>query len=266
MVDEVHPLVRRSLVAVGFLFGLGLLALVTAGSAHAAEDSRSPGLLGGVLGGVVEPLSPVTAGVSEVVGAVEPVTAPLLEPVTGTVLEPVLEPVLEVLAPVTDPLLGPVEPVVTPVARAIGVEPSALGIQERTAAPAPVETGVGDFAPTPVSAQPQPGDPVAVATASPLRTEVQTPPVTVAVVEPVLTSGSNELRAPVNGPVAPVQGTMVLSGVASPTASSGGGGSVGQVDLPGSQGFGSPDGGRVALSEHTTARPWCYVFGRHHPS
>ncbi len=127
------PACRRSNNAVPRFDGRGLdrvVALVSAGSAHADEQGRPSHSAqtrdestsgGGLLGGLLEPVTPVVSSVSgvtdpivsgvsrvaapvvePVVGVAEPVTAPLLAPVT----EP-LSPVLEVLAPVTEPLWAP---------------------------------------------------------------------------------------------------------------------------------------------------------------
>lgn len=290
---------RRSLLLAGFLLGCGLVAMVSAGSAHADEHDRASrssetrggpdsggGLLGGLLAPVVSSVSevtdPVLSGVSQVaaplvepvVGVVEPVTAPLLRPVTGP-----LSPVLEVLEPVTGPLLGSAEPVVTPVARGLGLEPEALGVDStRTVpvAPAPVGTAPvvdGSGAGVIVAAETSPpvkllttGVPVAVEVIGPQWTTVTTR----STASDVTTShvvGAQWHGRPAHGPVLPRPDPAVLAG-ATGAASSGGnaGGSSGQADLPGYQGTGPRGGVHVVPAQRWLVRPWCYVFGRHHPS
>ncbi|WP_146174085.1 hypothetical protein [Saccharothrix carnea] len=80
---------------------------------------------------------------------------------------------------------------------------------------------------------------------------------------------SRSYGRPGHDPVPLGPGLAVLAG-ATGTASSGGnaGGSPGQADLPGyqGQGVGHRDGVDVVPVERWLVRPWCYVFGRHHPS
>ncbi|WP_143116277.1 hypothetical protein [Lentzea xinjiangensis] len=286
-------MLRRSLLLVGFLLGCALVALASAGSAHADEDDRSSpsseirggsdsgkGLLGGLLEPVVSPVAgvtdPVLSGVSQVVApvvepvveAVEPVTVPLLTPVT----EP-LSPVLEVLAPVTGPLLGSAEPVVTPVAQGLGLDPEALGVDpSRTA---PVQTApVVDRPDAVVIVPPETSSPVEPSTTGvPVAVEV-IGPLWATLIESPATFGTSDATAdsrwhgqPGRGPVGPGQDPAVLAG-ATGTASSGGnaGGSPSQAELPGHHGLGMRDSGRVVPAQRWLMRPWCYVFGRHHPS
>ena len=263
--DSLVGVLRRSLLLTGFLLGCGLVALVSAGSAQADEQERSSQASGestsgvGLLGGLLEP----------VVGAVEPVTAPLLAPVT----EP-LSPVLEVLAPVTKPLLGPTGPVVTPVAQGLGVQPQALGVDPaRTVPVAPASdvgrSGVDVTAPaetstpmTPLTTRPA----VTVEIIGPLWTTTTTPSAATATAASDA-AGPQWHGRPARGPVPPHQDLVLLAG-ATGTASSGGhaGGSPGQADLPGYQGVGPSGGVHVVHAERWLMRPWCYVFGRPHPS
>jgi hypothetical protein len=246
---------RRSLLLAGFLLGGGLVALVSAGSAHADEhgsSSRPPEARGGsasgsgLLGGLLKPVTdPVLSGVSQVlapvVGVVEPVTAPLLAPVTES-----LSPVLEVLAPVTAPLPG-VEPARTASVPAPVVDEADVGTTVPAETPSPVKPSTA-------------GVPVAVEVVGPLWTtstsEVGT--------SDVVAVDSRWYGRPGRGPASPGQDL----GGAVGAASSGGnvGGSPGQADLPGYRGVGSGDSGRVVPAQRWLVRPWCFVFGRHHPS
>lgn len=142
-------LLRRVGATVGFLFGFGLLALVLASHASAAEvphgDDGKPGTERSLLGSLRGNLSPVTEPVKQalrpvtpaatavadlakpVVGPVAEVVAPVLRPV-AEVAAPVLDtvaPVVDAVAPVTEPLAGPllraVDPVVEPVTNAVGL-------------------------------------------------------------------------------------------------------------------------------------------------
>jgi hypothetical protein len=143
--DRVVLLLRRVGGTVGFLFGLGLLALLMASNASAEEAPRSvdgsatgQSLLGSVTGvlspgaeagtpvtGLVDGVAPVVRPVTELVApVVRPVTevvAPVLRPVTEAV-GPVLRPVTALVAPVTEavaPVLRPVTEVVAPVLRPV---------------------------------------------------------------------------------------------------------------------------------------------------
>ncbi|MFT7837685.1 hypothetical protein Q5530_16220 [Saccharothrix sp. BKS2] len=277
----VPVLLRRSLSLLGFLLGFGLLTF--AGTAHADEDDRSPGLLGGVLGGVVSGVSdltgPVVSDVSAlaaplvapVVDVVEPVTAPLLSPVTRP-----LQPVLEVLEPVTRPLLAPAEPVVTPVVAGIGLDPGALGAglpgAELPGAGFPGADPVRD---EPVTRAPAASEPTRAETSAQPSIDARTAATTTArrwaVEEPTtpeVAAGATWHRAPAGGPRSPGDDLPAVAGATTGTASSGGGagGSPGQADLPGGPGAEPGDGGPVAQAERWRVPPWCYVFGRHHPS
>jgi hypothetical protein len=137
---QVVALLRRVGVTVGFLFGLGLLALVMAGQASAEEaaqdDGAQPRAGQSLLSPVHDVLSPVTEPVGRllepvvqtaadvVVPVVQPV-AEVIEPITESVVGPVLRPVVEsVLAPVLTPVVDAVTPVIDPVAPvADAVEP-----------------------------------------------------------------------------------------------------------------------------------------------
>lgn len=275
---------RRSLLTAGFLLGFGLLALVFAGSAHADQDDRSTGTSRGLLGGIVEPLAPVVSGVAEAVapvaepvtGVVEPVTAPLLRPVT----EP-LEPVLRVLEPVTRPLLGPAEPLVAPVARSVGVAPGALGAEPVAVKPIGVEPvepapGVGPAGQARFPAmrleQPSIVEPHFVPITVPVVTAAQGPKWTFAAADSAVISRVDVKSdvepywAPAGRPGSPDHDRSVAVGTVGTTASGGSGGSPGQADVPGGREFRSSDAGRVVRAERLLLRPWCYVFGRHHPS
>lgn len=159
-------LMRRAGAATGFLFGLGLLALLMASHAS-AESGRQDGrdaqpraersLLGTLspvtapVGQVLEPAAPVLATVTGVVEpvvrpvahVVEPITEvakPVLRPVAqvvAPVLAPVLNavtPVLDAVAPVTEPVTGPlldaVRPVTEPVTEAVGRQDEASEVTE----------------------------------------------------------------------------------------------------------------------------------------
>ncbi|WP_309117978.1 hypothetical protein [Saccharothrix sp.] len=156
-------------------------------------------------------------------------------------------------------------------ARGLGVEPQALGVDPaRTVpvAPAPVGTapGVDVIVPaetsTPVT-PPTAGAPVAVEVIGPLWTMTTTRPAATSVTAADAMGSQRHGR----GPASRRRDLAVLAG-ATGTASSGGnsGGASGQADLPGCQGVGPRDGVDVVPAERWLLRPWCYVFGRHHPS
>ncbi|MFD1146040.1 hypothetical protein [Saccharothrix hoggarensis] len=290
---------RRSLLLAGFLLGCGLVALASAGSAQADEQDRpsrssqtpgesTPG--GGLLGGLLEPAAPAVSSVFEVTGpavsGVSRVAAPVVEPVVG-VVEPVvtaplpapvtepLSPALELLAPVTEPLLGPAEPVVTPVERALGIRPQALGVDPtRASSQAPASVGIAaDVDRSDVGAAvPAETSPPPSSTGSSAAVKAIAPPWTRAT---TATSNGKAVHVAASqwhgghrgGPGSPRPDQAVLAG-ATGTASSGGnaGGVSGQADLPGHQGIVPHDGVQMVYAERWLLRPWCYVFGRHHPS
>ncbi len=152
-------LLRRAAAVAGFLFGLGLLALLGAGQAGADErpaevsPANAPALdlVDDVAAPVLAPVAtitepvvaPVVRPVAEAVApvvrtlteAVAPVVRPVLAPVT-----PVLQPVVRVVAPVAAPLAGPLlraaDPVVSPVAASVGADDAVADLSEpRAAAP-----------------------------------------------------------------------------------------------------------------------------------
>jgi hypothetical protein len=139
---------RRVGTVVGFLFGLGLLALISAGQASAADRSTSdtdgPVGLSGLVEDLVEPVSPVVESVVRLpTDAATPILRPVLEPVA-----PVLKPVVDAVAPVAEPLVGPV---LSPVTEAVGAEdavnapvPSRTERTERTEPATPLIRPVPD--------------------------------------------------------------------------------------------------------------------------
>lgn len=171
-------LLRRAAAVAGFLFGLGLLALLGAGQASADEPaepaaSHQAAPVTGVVRDVVAPLAepvdqlatPVVRPVSKAAAkVVVPVIAPVVEPVTTVVrpvvrsLAPVVDAVVDAVAPAVEPLTGPLlaaaDPVVAPVARAVGAQDAVSGLSgdhaaapPRHPAPAGVPT-VHDTVPT----------------------------------------------------------------------------------------------------------------------
>ncbi|GAA1288321.1 hypothetical protein GCM10009634_38240 [Saccharothrix xinjiangensis] len=102
--------------------------------------------------------------------------------------------------------------------------------------------------------------------AGPLWTTTARPATSGAAV-PDASAASSWHGQPGSGPVSPRQDLAVLAGATGTTSAGGNaGGSPGQADLPGGSGLGARDGGRAVLAERWQVRPWCYVFGRHHPS
>ncbi|MGH3880961.1 MAG: hypothetical protein ACRDSK_28385 [Actinophytocola sp.] len=160
-------LLRRAVAVAGFLFGLGLLALLGAGQAGADErpaenkpadaDAPTSGLTGPVLGlvdGVAAPVARVAGpavapAVAPVVEITEPVVEPVVRPVTeavAPVVEPVVRPLTEAMAPVVRPVLAPVTPVLDSVVHTVApVAEPLTGPLLRAADPmlAPVAASVG---------------------------------------------------------------------------------------------------------------------------
>lgn len=100
---------RRVGAVAGFLFGLGLLALVTAGQASADDqssdggpESGSSGLSGltGLVTDVAEPAKPVTESVESTVRSLGGSAEPVVRPLDGSVAEPVARSFGESVGPV----------------------------------------------------------------------------------------------------------------------------------------------------------------------
>jgi hypothetical protein len=136
-------LLTRAAAVTGFLFGLGLLALLGAGQASADEQNNAPAEprpdviasvakpLGDLTASAVRPAAPLVEQAAPVVrplvAAAEPVVRPVLDtarplvsPVATTVAK-VAAPVVNSVAPAVEPLTAPLVRAVEPVARASGV-------------------------------------------------------------------------------------------------------------------------------------------------
>ncbi|MFJ8961498.1 hypothetical protein ACIRG5_19120 [Lentzea sp. NPDC102401] len=274
---------RRTLGVAGFLIGFGLLS---AGVAN-ADDSDSPGLLGGVtdlvapatkalapvtdaVAPVADTLAPVTRGVTAVAGpvvrpvlkAAAPVTEPVLAPLTPMVDAVVLplSPVLEPLQPVTAPLL-------TPVVNTVQNVPVVPRITEPLVAQRSVPAEVPPVAGAPPVPAPAVADAHWAPAIAPQTRAVSLPDR----VETAMFPQRHQVSAPDMAPLTEVPSPpspdvpFALPG-AMGSVSSAGSTSSAVSDLPARSGV-SPDGESLVVSAgHQVHGSWCYYYGRSHPS